>query len=148
MQRTIPFLARAALAGVALFVASCGNHYVTEQRRPESGATLEGTVKYGSDTVGVALVIAQGPNGSATGFIEDGRYKLDNVPLGEVTLAVNVAAGKGQLMSKIMAQSQGKAKGTPPRVVEVPAKFFDPTKSGIKTTIKAGPNTFDIVIPK
>ena len=42
---------------------------------------------------------------------EDGRFRLQNVPLGEVNLAVNTAAGKGQAMGKNMAQSQGKAKG-------------------------------------
>jgi hypothetical protein len=33
-------------------------------------------------------------------------------------------------------------------VIEVPKKSFDPTQSGIKTTIAKGANTFDIVIPK
>ena len=73
---------------------------------------------------------------------------MENVPIGEVHIAVNVSAGKGQLMSQAMAQSQGKAKGPPKVVVEVPAKFADPTKSGLKTTVAAGPNTFNIVIPK
>jgi hypothetical protein len=109
---------------------------------------LEGTVKYGNEPVGVALVIAQNASGSATGFIDDdGRYKLGNVPLGEVNIAVNTEAGKGQAMGKFMAQSQGKGKGAP-RIVDVPSKFADPAKSGIKTTISKGENKFDIVIPR
>jgi hypothetical protein len=30
----------------------------------------------------------------------------------------------------------------------VPSRFADPSKSGIKTTIKEGSNSFDIVIPR
>jgi hypothetical protein len=108
-------------------------------------------VTYGGQKVAVALVIAQGADRGATAFVgDDGHYKLTNVALGEVNLAVNTAAGKGQLMSRAMAQSRGKNKGQGPlpRVIEVPAKFADPTTSGIKTTINPGPNTFDIVIPK
>jgi hypothetical protein len=90
----------------------------------------------------VAMVVAEGGS-SVQGFIgEDGRYKILNVPVGEVKLGVNVEAGKGQLMSKIMA------KQAVPKVVNVPAKFADPATSGLKTTVNAGPNTYDIVIPK
>ena len=46
-----------------------------------------------------------------------------------------------------MSQSQGKAKGAP-RIVGVPKKYFDPAKSGIKTTVNKGENTFDIVLPR
>jgi len=150
MRRTFLRLTVLLLAGLGLGPVACGPH-VSEVRRPETGATLEGTVTYGTEKVTVALVIAQGEGAgaSAQAFIgDDGRYKLDNVPIGEVHLAVNTAAGKGQLMSQVMAQSQGKAKGPPKVVVEVPAKYGDPTKSGLKTTVAAGPNTFNIVIPK
>ena len=134
-----------ALLGFALVVAGCGP---SEVRYPETGASLEGTVKYGKEQVGAALVIAQNASGSATAPIDDdGKYRMKNVPLGEVSLAVNTAAGKGMAMGKMMAQSQGKAKG-PVKLVDVPSKFADPTTSGIKTTIKKGPNTFDIEIPR
>jgi hypothetical protein len=112
-------------------------------RLPETGATLEGTVKYGTEKVLVALVIAQGEGGAATGFIgEDGRYKMDNVPLGEVKLGVNVKAGEGQNKGKQMAGQKV------PKTVAVPEKYADPATSGIKTTINKGENTFDIPIPK
>jgi hypothetical protein len=115
---------------------------------PETGASLTGSVSYGKDKVGAALVVAQNRSGSATAFVDDeGRFELTNVPLGEVSIGVNTAAGKGQAMGKLMAQSQGKAKGAP-RIIAVPEKFFDPATSGIKTTIAAGENHFDVVIPK
>jgi hypothetical protein len=139
--------ARSALLGVALLVAGCSLGG-GEVRYPETGATLEGTVTYGNDVVGAALVIAQNSTGSATAFVdENGRYKLQNVPLGEINIAVNTDAGKGQAMGKVMAQAQGKAKGAA-KILDVPSRFADPAKSGIKTTINKGPNEFNIVIPR
>lgn len=147
MRRILQCFTSLMIVGLSLSAVACSNHYVQEVRRPESGATLEGTVTYNGQKVTVALVIAQGENGTAQAFIgDDGRYKLENVPLGQVHLAVNVAAGRGQMMSQVMSQSQGKAKGPPKVPVDVPAKYGDPTKSGISTTVAAGPNTFDIVL--
>jgi hypothetical protein len=134
------------LLGLSLLLAGCGGP--TEITYPETGATLEGTVTYGKEQVSAALVIAQNETGSATGFVgDDGRYRMQNVPLGEINLAVNTEAGKGQAMGRSMAQSQGRAKG-PPRLIDVPAKYADPAKSEIKTTINKGANTFDIVISR
>jgi hypothetical protein len=145
MYRTELCVARLALLGLAVLLGGCGPGGI---RYPETGATLEGTVTYGKDSVGVALVIAQNESGAATGFVDDdGRYRLQNVPLGEVHIAVNTDAGKGRAIGAAMAQSQGKAKGAP-KIVDVPAKFADPAKSGITTTISKGANTFDIVIPR
>jgi hypothetical protein len=134
-----------ALLGLAFVLASCGPKEITY---PETGATLEGTVTYGKEEVTAALVIAQNETSSATGWVgDDGRYRMQNVPLGEINLAVNTAAGKGQAMGKAMAQSQGRAKG-PPKLIDVPDKYADPSKSAIKTTINKGANVFDIVIPR
>jgi hypothetical protein len=145
MRRIVQRLAVLTVAALSLCALACDG---SQARRTETGATLEGTVKYGDQPIMVAMVIAQGPGGAATAFIgDDGRYKLDNVPLGEVNIAVNTDAGKGNLMSKVMAQSKGGPK-TLPRVIEVPKKYFDPTQSGIKTTVVKGANTYDIVLPK
>src|SRR5687767_1429206 len=134
-----------ALLGLAFLQVSCGP---TEIVYPETGATLEGTVTYGKDQVAAALVIAQNDTGSATAFVDDdGRYRMQNVPLGEINLAVNTDAGKGQAMGKAMAQSQGRAKG-PTNLIDVPEKYADPAKSAIKTTINKGTNEFNIVIPR
>jgi hypothetical protein len=119
-----------------------------EVKRPETGATLEGNLTYGNEKVGAALVVAENSTGSATAFVdENGHFKLENVPLGEVNIAVNTDAGKGEAMGRAMSQSQGKSKGAL-KMVDVPKQYADPANSGIKTTIKKGPNTFDISIPK
>ena len=132
-------LASLGLLGLGLLVAGCGPQGV---QYPQTGATLEGTVTYGKEKVGAALVIAQNDSGSATAFVgDDGRFKLENVPLGEVNLAVNTDAGKGQATGKLMA-------GAKLKLIDVPKNFADPTRSGIKTTIDKGPNTYNIVIPQ
>jgi hypothetical protein len=106
-------------------------------------------VTYGSQPIKVALIIAQGGDRGATAFVgDDGRYKLTNVALGEVNIAVNTAAGKGNLISRSMARAKGKDQAPLPAAIDIPQKYFDPTTSGIKTKINPGPNTFDIVIPK
>jgi hypothetical protein len=137
-----------AIAAFNLLCTSCegGGRY---QRLPESGATLEGTVKYGTDKVQVALIIVKGTESAAQGWVnDDGTYRIENVPLGEVTIAVNVEAGKGPLKGRAMAQSRGAQQGPLPRVIDVPAKYANPDTSDIKTTIEKGDNTFAIVIPK
>jgi len=116
-------------------------------RRPETGATLDGTVMYGDQKVMVGLVIAQGATAAQAFIDDDGRYHIDNAPVGDIHLAVNTEAGKGQLKSKMMAQTKGKAKALP-NVIDLPAKYQDPQKSGITTTVNKGPNTYNIVIPK
>jgi hypothetical protein len=47
-----------------------------------------------------------------------------------------------------MAKSQGKGSGPLPKLIDVPGKYFDPTTSGITTTVNKGDNTFNIVIPR
>jgi hypothetical protein len=144
MKRYSP---RLALLGLALLVIAGCRFGRGEVRYPETGATLEGTVSYGKDKVSAALIIAQNGTGSATAFVDDnGHFKLENVPLGEVNLAVNTEAGKGQAMGRANAQQQGKAKAAG-KMIDVPKQFADPAKSGIKTTVNKGANTYDIVIP-
>ena len=137
-----------ALCTAGLLAGGCG---VREYRRPETGATLEGTVTYAGKTVPVAMIIVAGQSGGATGNVgEGGRYHVDNAPLGEVKLAVNTDAAKGQLIGQKMSQAyqggKGGAKPASPAFLEVPKKYQDPNASGITTTIKSGANTFDIVL--
>jgi hypothetical protein len=149
MRRTLQRLTLFAVVGFSLGPVACSNHYVTPVKYPDSGATLEGTVTYAGQKVRVALIIAQGEKDYVQAFMsDDGRYKIENAPLGEVKLAVNTAAGKGRMIGRRMAQSRGKGEGPLPPVIDVPAKYGEPNTSGITTTINPGANTFDIVIPK
>lgn len=143
----------ASLTIYLIALASCMGP--KEERLPETGATLEGTITYDGETIHFAQVQALGDGKSAIGRVgEDGRYKIENVPLGEVTIGVNTSAAKGEYMS--MAQSRanrgpetkGKANVPLPKFVDVPQTYLNPESSGLKTTVKQGPNTYDIIIPK
>jgi hypothetical protein len=155
MRHTLRLGAAVLLGTVCAVLTSCG-YGVREERLPETGATLEGTVTYGTEKVPMALIIVAGEKGSATGHIDEatGRYSVQNVPLGEVTIGVNVEAARGEMQSKLMSGyyqgPEAKKQGivAPPRVVDVPEKYTTPKTSDIKTTINSGANTFDIKIPK
>jgi hypothetical protein len=139
---------------LSLFATSC--RYVREEKLPESGATLEGTVMYGGEPIQFALIQIQTANGQAAGKVgEDGRYRVENVPLGEVMIGVNTAAAQGDYQSKMMSggaykgpEAKGKGRVTGLKFIQIPSKYFDPGTSGFKTTISAGSNTYDIVIPR
>jgi hypothetical protein len=140
---------RLALLGVivefAVLTMSCGER---GERLPETGASLEGSITYGGTRVPFAQVTLMGQNGMATGNVqEDGHYRIRNAPLGEVKIAVNTTAAKGEYVSKVMAESKGKGR-SPSKFVDVPAKYHDQETSGLKTTVTKGVNTYDIVIPK
>jgi hypothetical protein len=136
------------LVPLSVFLALCsaGCRFESYRRLPESGATLEGTVTYGGVKVPAALVIAEGDGPAATAWVdEDGHFKLENVPLGEVRIGVNTQAGEGRRRGMAMARSQGKG-GPLPDVVHVPTRYFTPAESGITTTINQGANKFDVAI--
>src|SRR5579871_4360812 len=103
MRRTL--VGSVLLLGAILGLAGCGSGI---REVEPTGATLEGKVTYGSEPVLVGLIIlASEKGGGAQGFIgEDGRYTVENAPLGDAKVAVNVAAGKAQLMPKIMARQK------------------------------------------
>ena len=141
----------AAAAAWGVFCAGCEAERPADERRV-TDATLEGTITYKGEKVPYALVIVEGDNMSATGKVDkDGRYRVEQVPLGEVTVSVNTDAGRGDYMSASMASSyrgpDGKgAKKPAPKFVEVPKKYHEPGTTPLRTTTKGGENTYDIVI--
>jgi hypothetical protein len=145
--------AGAGLLALALLASAC---IVREEKLPETGATLEGTIKYGDEPVEYALIQVLGPQGVGTGIVgEDGRYRVENAPIGEVRIGVNTAAAQGQYQSKMMAsgvykgpEAKGKGRVVGLKFIQIPQKYYDPDTSGIKTTVNKGANTFDITIPK
>jgi hypothetical protein len=156
MYRVPRWVALAVVACSTALLPACGNRYVKEERLPTTGATLEGTVSYGSEKVPVALIIVAGGNGSTTGEIDEatGRYRVENVPTGEVKIGVNTEAARGMMQGKLMSGyykgPEAKSKGVfaPPKVVDVPPKYAKPETSGIHTTINSGANEYNIQIPK
>jgi hypothetical protein len=150
-------VALAAVAVAAVTLASCSPQGRVEPLE-ETGVTLEGDITYGGQPVPLAMVIvvpATGPQGQggATGFADDnGHFKVTNVAIGDVKVAVNTEAAKGQMRGRAMAGSDPNAKGgkraTPPPFVDVPKKYQNPDTSGFTTTTKKGSNKYDVTIPK
>jgi hypothetical protein len=140
MRRVFHGLLLSAGAFLVLGPAGCRNY---PNRLPESGATLEGKVTRDGKKVPGALIIAEGEGWpAATTFADDdGHYKLENVPLGEVRIGVNTEAGEARMRGRKMAGEKL------PQPNPVDPKYFNPSDA-IKTTTHEGANSFDIVIPK
>lgn len=150
-------LAALAVGAVALAVAACGGD---SSHKPvamsDTGATLEGTVKAGGEQLHYAMIMVKSAGGTASGKIdEEGRYKISNVPLGEVQVGVNTSAAQGDFTADQMRAGamtggpDGKAgrKRVNVKMIHLKEQYFDPASSGLKTTVQAGANTFDIVLP-
>ena len=138
-------------AAAALTAISCVSSGIVPI--PETGATLEGRVTYGDQPVPMALVIvAQTGGGSATAFAnDDGYFKVENVPVGDVLIGVNTDATKGQMTGRAMAGTDPNVKGkkvVTPKLVEVPKKYHNPDTSGLTTKTQKGTNQYDIKVPK
>ena len=137
------------LAGLP-FVAACG---VRESKLAESGATLTGAITFQGNPIEFAQVTVLSADGksSMTGkVLDNGKYKVENAPLGEVKIAVNTMAARGDFESKTRSQNaaamdpNASKKISAPKFTDVPTKYYDAANSGIKTTVKEGENTFDI----
>ncbi len=110
-SKTLTRRSASTLVLFALAATSCGK-FVREERLKETGATLEGTVKYGGEDVQFAMIVVKSSTGAMTGMIrEDGRYRVENVPLGDVQIGVNTAAAQGEYQSKMMAAGVNKGPG-------------------------------------
>lgn len=133
----------AFVAACLVALTSCGKKI---ERLNLSNATLEGTVTYQGKAVPYALIIVTNGKESATANADAmGKFKVEHVPLGQVQIGVNTDAAKGIAMSAIMSQRQGGG-GQAPTLIDVPKKYFEPSTSGITTSISDGANTFDIKI--
>ena len=58
------------------------------------------------------VIVAQPSGGSSTATAnDDGYYKVENAPVGDVRIAVNTDATKGMMTGRAMAGTDPKAKG-------------------------------------
>jgi hypothetical protein len=127
-------------------LTSCGDTAGRVQPIPETGATLTGTVAFRKESVRIGTVIVAGSSGATGDIGEDGRYTVHNVPLGEVTVAINMGPARGKLLG-MAATAKANGDKTPlPKIPDIPGKYTDPAQSPLKTTINKGDNTFNIVI--
>jgi len=141
---------RFAIVGLAIcigMITSCEKG----QKLQETGATLEGTVTYKKQPVPYALIVVTGGGdfGSSSGQIgENGRYRIENCPTGQVKIAVITEAVKMQVMMSggKYAGPEAKGAGKAAKFLDVDKKYADPETSGVTTTVNKGANEFNIVI--
>src|SRR5438132_13303174 len=122
---------RLALLLLGCAIAGCARY---EYRLPATGATLEGVVTYGGETVQMAQINGMSNKSQAIGQIEDGRYKVENVPLGEVKIGINTEAVRSNMIGQQMARAKGVSTGPALKFISIPAKYAEPDTSGIATT--------------
>jgi hypothetical protein len=114
-----------------------------------SDAKLSGKITYKGKPVPYALVIVSNDTSSSTGPADaQGNYTVDHAPVGAVEIGVNTAAGRGMMMSAVMAARHDKESHDKPSFIDIPPKYFNPKTSGLTTTVSnpKDNNSFDIVI--
>lgn len=124
------------IAWVAL-VAGCGE---------KNWATVNGTVMVNGTPIGPGTIMFE-PTGSGDprarsgigNFKEDGKYVVrsaggrDGIPAGEYQVLID---GKP-------AESSGDEFVDPARITKIPAKYLNPSTSGLTASLEAGENTVD-----
>jgi hypothetical protein len=141
-RRLVP----SAVAGLifTLAVLGCGGSNTTINN-------LEGKITYkGADVTGGSIVFYPASGGPIPGYIKpDGSYIASDIPPGEVTVTIETASvqntGKAILPPGGKMPPGGDAGKYPGanmptggKVIQIPAKYADRNKSGLKFTVGKG----------
>jgi hypothetical protein len=135
--------ARVGLLAVLLAALGCGG----------GPADVSGKVSYQGKTLVFGTVVMQGPDGLAIpGTINpDGTYRVVGVAPGKVLIGVvsrdpgPPSAAKGRVSGKTSREGEEAGPGAErSKWFPIPPKYEDHTKSGLTTTLKPGPNQYDI----
>jgi len=117
------------------------------------GGTVTGRVSYRDQPVtsGTVLLYTEGGAVHSCLIGADARYCLTDVPLGAARMAVvthgEVPAGLQSAPPKGHPPYPG-VEAAPPRCphVLIPARYADPDSAGLRLTIRAGEQAFDIAL--
>lgn len=120
-----------------LLLNSCGG-------RPTGVVSGEITYKDQPLSLGTVAMIAE--DGTvASGMINDGRYNIENVPVGPVKITVHVYPP-----SPMMAPPTGPVAGSKQKpllvFVPIPDRYADASRSGLTYTVVKGPQTHDVAL--
>jgi hypothetical protein len=115
-------------------------------------ATVSGTVTYRGAPVTAGTVSFFGPDNrvATTSINPDGTYTATNVPVGEVTVAVNTPRPVTELKKAAKQNKKRFGVGVPyPETVDrisIPVDYSNPAKSGLGLTVVKGSQPYDIVL--
>jgi hypothetical protein len=107
---------------------------------------VSGTITFKDRTLTSGSVIFVGQDGesSSSAIAEDGSYRIENAPLGPVTIAVashpRQPPGLMNSPGKAAALREDPKDGT----VKIPQKYEDHKTSGLAYTVERGSHTFNI----
>jgi hypothetical protein len=140
-------LAGAMVCLSALALVGCG----------QSTGSVKGKVYYQDKALTTGDVTFLGAdNQVATARIQsDGSYEVGKVAAGEAKIGVAVSTGKvmvpaGKVMDPAKMGAADKTKEEAPpavKAVPIPDKYANVNDSGLKYTVKPGPQDFDIKLP-
>ncbi len=146
---TTPTVRRPAVLFSAVFLSMTGCS--------SNDCTLTGTVSFRGKPVIFGTVIVQASDGMRRiGRIDlDGSYTVEKLPAGPVKISVESPEPTNPAASpKRPPRSNGPAElpedYKPPdrsKWARLPDKYSDPDQSGLTTTVRSGPNHFDIPLP-
>jgi hypothetical protein len=110
---------------------------------------VTGKVLYNNKPLPSGTVLFVGPEGSRRGFSPigpDGTYRIENVPVGPVKIAV---VSEPRVPPGLM---RGQAPGPQPPdqakndYVPIPARYENPNQSGLTYTVESGRHTKDLTL--
>ena len=132
-------LYRGALVSVvAIGLAGCGG---------EPRADVTGKVTYNGKPLAFGSVImlkAGGPGEPTVAEIQpDGTYTFYGIPVGETRIGV-VSSNPNFKLELRGDQKQPPPKADPKLWFPIPSKYSQPTDSGLRCSLSAGPNAHDI----
>ncbi len=146
-MRHLAHVALVFLLTGAMLASGCGS----------TPSELTGSVRHQNKDVVAGTVTAYDTEKNAyQGSIEHGRYTISGIPPGTVQIVV-ISPNPAGMASPPQADGTKRTGGREPRpktgdeppVVgwfALPNKYEDLATSPLKTEVKAGPNTFDIVL--
>jgi hypothetical protein len=120
---------------------------------------LSGQVSYQGKplTSGSVVVVGEDNMPLRAAIGADGRYTVVGVPIGEVRVAVHSPNPSRRVSAKDPKQKRPPRPGVrpvpppepppPPGWFPIPTRYGDLDKSELRTTVKAGPNSYDIPLP-
>lgn len=117
-------LAFVLISGATVFCLGCGSSKPVDPNR----ASISGAVTYDGKPLPAGAITFASVDGNLASTISieaGGRYSTDRAPLGPNQVTIDTASIKY---------------GNPASFVAIPAKYADPTKSGLTVEVKPGVN--------
>jgi hypothetical protein len=110
---------------------------------------VTGKVLYQDKPLPSGTVLFVGPDGSRRGFspiAPDGTYRIENVPVGLVKIAVVSEPRVPPGLMKVSGPGSSPSDPTKNDYVPIPARYMDAEQSGLTCSVEAGRQTRDLIL--